>query len=126
MNSPDILLIFTCRWVFRLAFKTVLVFALGWTVLEYLDIDLEELEEEEKDAQDNGKDETEGKDDIVPDKMPEGATFIPLSFYRQRPREVYDGSSPEWQSFLELRKNRKREEATKGMILNLRSLQTRC
>lgn len=49
------------------------------------------------------------EDDIqVPDVMPENAIFIPLGFPRQLPRTFYKGTDPEWQSFMEFSKDKKR------------------
>ena len=66
------------------------------------------------------KDETGGKveedDDVddIPEVMPEDAIFIPLGFTHQRPQEFYKGSDPEWQSFLEFRRDREREKAVRS------------
>lgn len=49
--------------------------------------------------------------------MPEDALFIPLGFTRQRPLEFYKGSDPEWQSFVEFRKDREKEKAVRSMYL---------
>ena len=51
--------------------------------------------------------------------MPEDAIFIPLGFTHQRPQEFYKGSDPEWQSFIEFRKDREREKAVRSMILSM-------
>lgn len=59
----------------------------------------------EDESEDTGKDEDEVQ---VPDTMPEDARFIPLGFARQRPQTFYRGSDPEWQSFIEFAKDRKR------------------
>ena len=48
--------------------------------------------------------------------MPEDAIFIPLGFVRQRPHTPYSGSDPEWQSFVEFRKDRKRALAVQGTL----------
>ena len=54
---------------------------------------------DEKNSEDEGE---------IPDIIPEDAIFIPLGFARQRPQEFYKGSGPEWQSFLEFSRDRKR------------------
>lgn len=50
----------------------------------------------------------------IPETMPEDATFIPLGFARQRPETYYKATDPEWQSFIEYRKDREREPAIKS------------
>ena len=58
----------------------------------------------------------EDEDEVdIPEEMPEDAIFIPLGFTHQRPREYYKGSDPEWQSFIEFRKDREREKAVRSM-----------
>ena len=65
------------------------------------------------------KTEEEDEDDVdIPEEMPEDAIFIPLGFTHQRPQEFYKGSDPEWQSFIEFRKDREREKAVRSMILS--------
>ena len=49
----------------------------------------------------------------IPETMPEDAIFIPLGFARQRPETYYKATDPEWQSFIEYRKDREREPAIK-------------
>ena len=46
--------------------------------------------------------------------MPEDAVFIPLGFVRQRPHTHYNGTDPEWQSFVEFRKDRERSVAVQS------------
>ena len=52
--------------------------------------------------------------------MPEDAIFIPLGFTRQRPQTYYKGSDPEWQSFLEFRRDRDKEKAVRSKFLSRR------
>lgn len=53
--------------------------------------------------------EAKAQDDIaVPDEIPDDAIFIPLGRARQRPKEYYKGSDQEWQSFMELAHDKKR------------------
>lgn len=53
--------------------------------------------------------EAKAQDDIaVPDEIPDDAIFIPLGRARQRPKEYYKGSDQEWQSFMELAHDEKR------------------
>lgn len=64
-----------------------------------------EVEEEaDADAQDEDEDgdedEDEDEEDLVPEKMPDDALFIPLGLAHQRPQTYYKGTDPEWQSFL--------------------------
>ena len=53
---------------------------------------------------------------LVPDTIPEDAYFIPLGFARQRPQTYYKGSDPEWQSFIEFSKDRKRSMAIRSKL----------
>ena len=62
-----------------------------------------------------GAEEDEDEDEVeVPDTIPEDAYFIPLGFARQRPQTYYKGSDPEWQSFLEFSKDKKRSSALRS------------
>lgn len=62
-----------------------------------------------------GENDEEGDHEVeVPETMPEDAIFIPLGFTRQRPQTFYKGSDPEWQSFLEFRRDRDREKAVRS------------
>ena len=63
-----------------------------------------------------GDDKVDEDDVQVPETMPEDAIFIPLGFVRQRPHTPYSGSDPEWQSFVEFRKDRKRALAVQGTL----------
>ena len=64
-------------------------------------------------AQEDGADE----DDVeVPEVMPEHALFFPLGRPRQIPQNYYRGEDPEWQSFIEFRKDRKRAGAVESMF----------
>ena len=56
----------------------------------------------------------DGTDVQLPDTIPEDAYFIPLGFPRQRPQIFYRGSDPEWQSFLEFSRDRKRALAIRS------------
>ena len=59
----------------------------------------------------NGQEVTEEEvidDATVPDTIPEDAIFIPLGWARPLPPELYKGSDPEWQSFVEFSQDRKR------------------
>lgn len=47
--------------------------------------------------------------------MPEDALFIPVGLTRQRPQEYYMGTDPEWQSFIDFRKDPGREKAVRSM-----------
>lgn len=96
--------------------KTSLLAATGYYILQYLDLDLDEEEKAavaKKEANDGNtegdeKEQPEGEVQI-PDEMPEDAFFIPLGLTRQRPQEFYKGDDPEWQSFIEFRKDPERE-----------------
>lgn len=108
--------------------KTTLVVATGYAILEYLDLDLEEEEEKAAPAKKKSEDgNIEGKEDgeeeeeeeaggevQIPDEMPEDAIFIPVGLTRQRPQEYYMGTDPEWQSFIEFRKDPGREKVIRS------------
>lgn len=64
-----------------------------------------------------GQEKDENEDEFgLPETIPEDATFIPLGLTRQRPQEFYKASDPEWQSFVEFRKDRDREMAVRSMF----------
>lgn len=50
----------------------------------------------------------------VPDEIPEDAIFIPLGFARQLPQTFYKGTDPEWQSFIEFSKDKKRSQLVRS------------
>ena len=60
--------------------------------------------------------EEQDEDVQIPEIMPEDAVFIPLGLTRQRPRTFYKGSDPEWQSFIEFRKDQNQELAVRSKI----------
>jgi hypothetical protein len=87
-----------------------------------LDLDLKEEEKaslakkKSEDGNPVGKEEeedVEGKVQI-PDEMPEDALFIPVGLTRQRPQEFYKGTDPEWQSFIEFRKDPGKEKVIRS------------
>lgn len=62
--------------------------------------------------------EEEGEEDVeVPDEMPEDAIFIPLWFARQLPPTFYKGTDPEWQSFIEFSKDKKRSQMVRSTYI---------
>ena len=72
----------------------------------------EEEDDEDEDDEDDGgpeeEDDDEGEEGPVPEPIPEDAIFIPLGLVRQRRTPYYKGSDPEWQSFVEVSRDRKR------------------
>ena len=50
----------------------------------------------------------EEEDVDIPEEMPEDALFIPLWFAQQKPKTLYKGTDPEWLSFVDLSRDRKR------------------
>ena len=59
--------------------------------------------------------EKEDEEDVkIPDEMPEDAIFIPLGFARQLPQTFYKGTDPEWQSFIEFSKDKKRSQLVRS------------
>ena len=63
---------------------------------------------ENVEGEDSKKAEEEDVD--VPEEMPEDALFIPLGIARQKPQTFYKGTDPEWQSFVDFSKDRKRSQ----------------
>ena len=66
-------------------------------------------------SEDDGHADEEDDDVEIPETMPEDAIFIPLGLARQRPETYYKAADPEWQSFIEYRKDREREPAIKSL-----------
>lgn len=65
----------------------------------------------DKDGNDNGdKDAEEGGQDD------EDTIFIPLGFAYQLPRKSYKGSDPEWQSFVQLSKDKRQCQYLKSIL----------
>lgn len=54
-------------------------------------------------------------DITIPDVRPDDAIFIPLGWARQCPRTFYKGSDPEWQSFVEFAKDKRRSLLIRSM-----------
>ena len=73
---------------------------------------------ESGDKANDGAQEDEGdEDDVeVPEVMPANAFFFPLGRPRQLPQTYYKGSDPEWQSFIEFKKDRKRSGVVQSMF----------
>jgi hypothetical protein len=104
----------------KIGVEFVIVCALVEAAWRYLDLDEEEEATDKavavkKTQTENGEQAEEGEDEVnIPETMPEDAIFIPLGLARQRPETFYKGSDPEWQSFIEYRKDREREPAIKS------------
>ena len=103
----------------KIGVEFVIVCALVEAAWRYLDLDEEEAIDKaaavKKTKTENGEQAEEGEVEVnVPETMPEDAIFIPLGLARQRPETFYKGSDPEWQSFIEYRKDREREPAIKS------------
>lgn len=57
----------------------------------------------------------EKEEDVqIPDEMPEDAIFVPLGFARKLPQTFYKGTDPEWQSFIEFSKDKKRSQLVRS------------
>lgn len=56
----------------------------------------------------------EEEDVQVPEEMPEDALFIPLGFAHKKPKTFYKGTDPEWRSFVDFSKDRKRTHFIKS------------
>lgn len=50
-------------------------------------------------------------------KNKESSIFIPLGWPRQKPGELYSGSGPEWQKFVQISKNRELIKSLKGTLI---------
>lgn len=84
-----------------------------WNPLKKLD----EVEDQtSKDANTSEEEANKEDEDVqIPDEMPEDAFFIPLGPARQLPQTFYKGTDPEWQSFIEFSKDKKRNQAVRSM-----------
>ena len=100
---------------------------MSYYVLSYVNIEEEETAdkaaalsktqpEDGDKANDRAEEEEEvDEDDVqVPETMPDDAFFIPLGFVRQLPHTHYKGSDLEWQSFVELGRDRERTTAVRS------------
>ena len=82
-------------------------------------------EEKQKTTVDDGQgEEMEGQEEdeenvVIPEVAPEDAWFIPFGWARQCPPTFYKGSDPEWQSFVEFSKDRKRNLLLRSNYLYL-------
>lgn len=83
-------------------------------LLKAINEDGEEESKEEVNTQEYQ--EGDGKEDEIPDTLPEDALFIPLSPVRQRPAKLYKGSDPEWQSFVQFAQDRKRRSHIESKV----------
>ena len=117
----------TPRRAKRFGYQLALTVALCYCAVKYLVVEEEETVDksgtpstqgESRDkpndgAQEDGVDE----DDVeVPEVMPENAFFFPLGRPRQIPQNYYKGTDPEWQSFIEFRKDHKRSGVVQSMF----------
>ena len=111
--------------------RSFAIFAVSFTTFSYF---IDSITEEEEDSsvttqtkdvtvhdgpQDletrgEGEEEYEGEVE-VPDETPEDAWFIPLGWARQMPPTFYKGSDPEWQSFVDFSKDKKKNAAIRRM-----------
>ena len=66
-------------------------------------------------SKDEGKSTEDEAEVIIPDELPEDALFIPLGVVRQKPQTFYKGTDPEWQSFVNFSKDRKRAQFLRSM-----------
>ncbi|MCJ1415530.1 hypothetical protein MMC32_001862 [Xylographa parallela] len=74
---------------------------------------------DESEDDEDEEEEEEEYEDIVPDTIPEDAWFIPLGFAHQRPRTFYRGSDPEWQSFVDFAKDKKKNAQIRHELAGL-------
>ena len=95
--------------------------------MEDEDVDTNKATNESKThtAEDDQVDEAETEIGI-PETMPEDAIFIPLGLARQRPETYYKATDPEWQSFIEYRRDREREPAIKSALCFLPFRKAEC
>lgn len=66
----------------------------------------------------DASEDTEEDDVELPEEMPEDAIFIPLGLAHQLPQTFYKGTDPEWQSFIEFSKDKKRNLMVRSMLLS--------
>lgn len=77
----------------------------------------DEDEDDEDDGEPEEEDDAEGEEGPVPEPIPEDAIFIPLGLVRQRRTSYYKGSDPEWQSFVEFSRDRKRSIDVRSKLI---------
>lgn len=92
-------------------------FYVYWRMIsKYLGIEIEELEELDDGAEEEGGEEVEEEDDgyAHPD-----STFIPLTWPTKLPRTFYRGSDPEWQEFIKVAKDQPRHTRIQNELVQL-------
>lgn len=72
-------------------------------------------DDDDDDGDDEEKDD-EGEELPILEAIPEDALFIPLGLARQRRSPYYKGTDPEWQSFVEFCREKKRSELLRSML----------
>ena len=118
----------TPRRAKKLGYQLALTAALCYCAMKYLLVEEEEVgaksdapsktqgESGDK-ANDGGQEDGVDEDDVeVPDVMPQNALFVPLGRPRQIPQTYYKGTDPEWQSFIDFRKDRKKAGDVQSMF----------
>ena len=118
----------TPRRAKKLGYQLAFAAALCYCAMKYLLVEEEETVKKagassktQGESPDNANDEAQedgvDEDDVeVPEVMPENAFFFPLGRPRQIPQTYYRGTDPEWQSFIEFRKDHKRSGAVESMF----------
>lgn len=87
-----------------------------WSSLLYSHLDGSTL----ADSESNSKGAGEGVVDTGKDEFDEDdVTFIPLSWPRLRPGELYNGNDPEWKDFVKFAKDRKRLDSLRAELENV-------
>lgn len=116
----------------RIAFQIALALSISPYLWSYLsgsveDEDTDKATNESKTHKEEDGQADEAEAEIgIPETMPEDAIFIPLGLARQRPETYYKATDPEWQSFIEYRKDREREPAIKSTLCFLPSRKVEC
>ena len=75
-----------------------------------------EADDDEDDDLSAGEEDDKDEKGTVPEAIPEDAIFIPLGLVHQRPPSFYKGTDPEWQSFVDFARDRKRGHFVRSML----------
>ncbi|MCJ1262164.1 hypothetical protein MMC22_002034 [Lobaria immixta] len=86
---------------------------------EAKNVNEEDGDDVDDDDDDDEEEDDEGEEGPLPEAIPEDALFIPLGFVRQRRSSYYKGTDPEWVSFVEFCRDRKRNELIRDELAGL-------
>ncbi|KAK3054327.1 hypothetical protein LTR09_004595 [Extremus antarcticus] len=115
---------FTFRRLATFGIYTGVVYAYSNLLWRYMDVEIEFVEDEEEQTDKQKQDGTaEGKREEEEQGPPFYAdpesTFIPLTWSKTLPRTYYRGSDPEWQSFIQIAKDRTRHKKIQNELVQI-------